>query len=123
VLSRPGMVVLCIGSEAVSLNLRCSLLKQNGWKVLSSRGGHEGVLRFQRERVDAAVIDLDDDGAEAALIIGALKKEKPEIPVVMLVSADQKLAPGATDQADYVLAKSEESSRLNDVLLGLTRRN
>ena len=121
--AKRGRSVLCIGSEPVSLNFRCSLLKQNGWVVLSAGSGHEGVLRFEREKVDAIVVDLNDDGSEAALIIAALKKIRPDIPVIMLVSPDRQLAAGATSQADAVLPKSQETGRLNDVLTGLTRCN
>ncbi len=115
------MSVLCIGKEAVALNFRCSSLKKNGFHVLSSTSGHEGVLRFQKEAVDAVVVDLNDDGAEAALIISALKKAKPEVPVIMLVNAKETLAPGATNQADAVLTKSEETGRLADIVRGLVR--
>jgi CheY-like chemotaxis protein len=103
----------------VALNLRCSLLKEHGWTVQSSGGGHEGILLFQREKVDAVVLDLNDDGAEAALITGSLKRLRPEIPVVMLIGDAGKLAPGATKQADAVVAKAEESARLHDALLRL----
>ena len=119
--ARHGKTVLCIGSEPVSLNFRCALLNENGWKVLSSASGHEGVLRFEKENVDAVVLDLNEHGSEAALIISALKKIRPQIPVIMLVSDKQELVPGATDQADAVLPKSQETSRLQDVLMGLTR--
>jgi DNA-binding response OmpR family regulator len=121
--ARRGKTVLCIGNEPVSLNFRCSLLKENGWKVLSSASGHEGVLRFQRKTVDAVVLDLNDHGTEAALIISALKKIRPEVRVVMLVSDEEELVPGATNQADAVLPKSQEAGRLQDVLVGLTRRH
>ncbi len=119
--SRSRISVLCIGSEPVSLNLRCSLLQRNGCRVLSSSNGHEGVLRFEKETVDAVVIDLNHNGAEAALIISALKKARPEVPVIMLLNNEKSLAPGATNQADAVLDKSEESGRLLDVVRGLTQ--
>ena len=116
---RRGRAILCIGDDQVALNLRCSLLKERGWTVQSSGGGHEGVLLFQREKVDAVVVDLNDDGAEAALITSSLKQIRPEIPVVILVTDASKLAPGATKQADAVVAKSEESARLHDALIRL----
>ena len=118
---RHGKSVLCIGNNPVLLNLRCALLKESGWKVLSSGSGHEGVRRFGQESVDVVVIDLNDDGAEGALIIGELKRIKPEVPVVLLVEDEAKLAPGATRQADAVVAKAEESRVLLEVLAGLVR--
>jgi len=121
--SRSQISVLCIGSEPITLNLRCSLLSKNGCHVISSSSGHEGVLRFEKESVDAVVVDLNHDGADAALIISALKNARPKVPVIMLVDPAAELAPGATDQADAVLKKSEESSRLVNIVRGLTQHH
>ena len=114
-------VVLCIGNDLVNLNLRCSLLKEHGWHVLSSGSGHEGVIRFGQERVDVVVLDLKGDGSEAALIMSELKRQRPAVPVIMLVADPQALAEGATDQADAVLLKAEESQRLPEVLRSILR--
>jgi CheY-like chemotaxis protein len=113
---RHGKSVFCIGNNPVPLNLRCALLKESGWKVLSSGSGHEGVRRFGQEFVDAVVIDLNDGGAEAALITGELKRLKPEVPVVLLIDDETKLAPGATEQADAIIARADESRVLLEVL-------
>ncbi len=113
---RRGNSVLCIGNDPIHLNLRCSLLKEYGWNVFSSGSGHEGVIRFGQERVDAVILDLNDDGVESALIAGELKRLRPEVPVIMLVAEVNTLAPGATDQADAVVVKSEETRRLPDAL-------
>lgn len=111
--------VLCIGNDAVSLNLRCSNLRKQGWNVLSSGSGHEGVLQFSRQSVDAVVVDLNGDGTEAALIIGELKRLRPEVPVIMLARDEKLLAAGATQQADAVIKKSQEDRSLIDVLKAL----
>jgi CheY-like chemotaxis protein len=113
---RRSRSVLCIGNDPIHLNLRCALLKEYGWNVLSSGSGHEGVIRFGQERVDAVILDLNDDGVESALIAGELKRLRPEVPVIMLVAEMNALAPGATDQADAVVVKSEETLRLPDAL-------
>lgn len=113
--------VLCIGDDAVRLNLRCALLKEHGWSVFSSTTGHEALIRVGQEplKLDAAVLDLDSSGKEAALIAGELKRLRPKLPIVMLVSDGIPLTPGATQQADVVIAKSEETSRLVVTLRGL----
>ena len=111
-----GSVVLCIGNDPVPLNLRCALLKEHGWNVLSSGSGHEGVIRFGQESVDVVVLDLNEDGVESALIAAQFKRIRPDMPVIMLVMDGKVLAPEATKQADVVISKSEESSRLPDAL-------
>ncbi len=109
--------VLCIGNDPVSLNLRCLLIRQHGWNAISSGSGHDGVIRFGQEAVDTVVIDLDDDDrAEAALIAGELKRLRPNVPVIIVVTDERELANGATQQAASVVLKSQESRTLIDVL-------
>ena len=118
---RRGSSVLCIGNDPVYLNLRCSRLREHGWNVLSSGSGHEGVIRFGQEVVDAVVVDLNDDGSEAALITGELKRLRPEVPVIILVTDGRVLAQGATQQANAVIMKSQESLNLIDALKAVLR--
>jgi len=110
-LGSPG-TVLCIGDEAVRLNLRCSLLKQHGWQVLSSGSAHEGIIRFSKEKVDAAVIDFGGDGAEAALIAGELKRLHPKVPVIILVPEDNVLPEDTVQSADVLVPCLDEACLL-----------
>jgi DNA-binding NtrC family response regulator len=110
--SRRSNSVLCIGSDAVLQNLRCSFLRKHGWTVFGSGSGYDGVMRFGQESVDAVVIDLNNDGTEAALIIGELKRLRPEVPVIILITAGAILAPGATSLADAIVDKAQENTRL-----------
>ena len=50
------------------------------------------------------------------MIIGELKRLRPEVPVIMLASDEKLLAPGATKQADAVIIKSHEEHSLIDAL-------
>ena len=79
---------------------------------MSSGSGYDGVIRFGQESVDAVVIDLNDDGTEAALIIGELKRLRPDVPVIIMVTEGEALAPGATSQADAMVDKAHEATRL-----------
>ena len=115
-MSRIKNAVLCIGNDLVNLNLRCSRLREYGWNVLSAGSGHEGVIRFGQEQVDAVVLDLKGDGSESALIASELKRQRPAVPVIMLVAATEALVPGATEQADAVLLKAHESRELHITL-------
>jgi DNA-binding response OmpR family regulator len=119
VVQRRNKSVLCIGNDPLSLNLRCALLKEHGWNVFSSGSGYEGIIRFGQETVDAVVVDLNDDGAEAALIAGELKRLRPGVPVVILVPDGHALVNGATQQANAVIVKSQETHVLIDTLRAL----
>jgi len=113
--------VLCIGNDLVNLNLRCALLREHGWRVLSSGSGHDGVTRFGQETVDAVVLDLNHDGSESALIAAELKRQRPAVPILLLVRDMNALAQGATAQADAVVLKSEEGKTLHQALRNLVK--
>ena len=104
--------VLCIGDEAVRLNLRCSFLKQHGWQVLSSGSAHEGVIRFSTEKVEAAIIDFGGDGAEIALITGELKRLHPKVPVIILAPEDKVLPDDIVQCADVIVPCLDETRLL-----------
>jgi DNA-binding response OmpR family regulator len=104
--------VLCIGGDPVNLNLRCFLLRQNGWEAESCSNGHEGIFRFAQGDIHLVILDLNSDGAESALIAAELKRQNPATPIIMLVANKEALLAGATDQADAVVLKSEEGSVL-----------
>jgi len=116
-----GKAVLCIGNDLVNLNLRCALLREHGWRVLSSGSGHDGVTRFGQETVDAVVLDLNHDGSESALIAAELKRQRPAVPILLLVRDMNALAQGATAQADAVVLKSEEGKTLHQALRNLVK--
>jgi len=111
-----GKAVLCIGNDLVNLNLRCALLREHGWRVLSSGSGHDGITRFGQEAVDAVVLDLNHDGSESALIAAELKRQRLGVPVIMLVRDTNALAEGATAQADAVVLRSDEAKALHGAL-------
>jgi len=101
--------VLCIGSDAIGLRQRGAFLKEHGWRVLSSTKAHDAIVRFVSELVDAVVLDVDGDGAEAAVIAGELNRSRANVHVIMLVAEDQKLAEGVLDSADAVVIRSDQA--------------
>lgn len=112
-----GICLLCIGNDLVSLNRRCSRLKELGWDVICSGSGHDGLLQFaQQQPIHLVVLDLDHDGAENALIAAQVKRHHPRLPVIMLVGDRETLVPGATDQADAVVPKAEEEPALSECI-------
>jgi|SRR5947209_4649165 len=106
----PG-TVLCIGDEAVRLNIRCSFLKEHGHLVLSSGAAHEGIISFSKEQVDAAILEFDSQ-AEACLVAAELKRLRPNVPVIVLVPDDKVLPDGKMQCADIVLSSSDQRSLL-----------
>jgi len=72
--------VLCIGTDTIGLRQRCAFLKERGWRVLSSTNGHDAIVRFVGELVDVVVLEVDGDGADAAVIAGGVEANQIERP-------------------------------------------
>jgi CheY-like chemotaxis protein len=111
---RFAKAVLVIGSDLVSLNLRCALLKDTGWETVSCGSGHEGIFRFAQGGIHLVILDLDGDGSESALIASELKRYNPHVPIIMVIADKKTLVENATAQADVVVFKSEEELLLPD---------
>ena len=105
--------VICIGEEAVRLNLRCAFLKEHGWQVLSSVTANEGIIRFSEEQVDAAILDFDSDTSQAALIAGELKRLRPQVSVIIVIPEDKVLHDDILQCADVVVPSSDQSHLLS----------
>jgi DNA-binding NarL/FixJ family response regulator len=87
-------------------------LKDDGWDTLCEVSPNEGVLRATRETVHAVVLALDDEGAEGALIAGELKRQRPKLPIIMIVPEGSSWLPEATAQAEEVVIDSNERADL-----------
>lgn len=99
--------VLCIGTDPVQLNLCCSLLRENGWNVLSAGSGYDGLLQFGTGASDVAVLDVDGDGSEAALITAEMKRLRPDVPIILTVGKAQALVEGAVQSANVVVPRGK----------------
>jgi hypothetical protein len=100
------------GEQSRALELALCAAEGHGWHVPSAGSGHQGVIRFGKESVDAVVVDRNDGGGEGALITAELKRCRPEVPVVLLTTDEDGLANGATEQANVVIARSQVASML-----------
>jgi len=120
---RSHRTVLCIGDDLLNLNLRCSLLKKQGWRVISSGSGHDGLFRFAEGGIDAVVLDLDDDGSENALIASQIRKQQPGIPILMLIRDQSRVASGVSEQADALILKEDEEQLLPALLKQLFEKS
>lgn len=76
---------------------------------------YEGIIRCGEESVDAVVLDLNS-ASESALIAGELKRLRPKLVVIMLVSEESTVSDDATKQADIVISRSSNGKELLSAL-------
>jgi DNA-binding response OmpR family regulator len=93
--------VLCIHRDPAQL----SLLKENGYELVTATNGREGLRLFKSRHVDAIVLEYRLgllDGSLAAEI----KQVRPEVPIIMLID-HLELPDGALKSVDALVTKSD----------------
>jgi DNA-binding response OmpR family regulator len=92
--------LLCIHCDPTPL----SLLRANGYRVLTATNGHEGLQLFMTRQVDAIVLEYHLGFLDGGIVAAEIKKTHPQIPILMVV--DRLDVPeGALRSVDMVVAK------------------
>ena len=94
--------LLCIHRDPTQL----SLLQQNGYELLTATNGAEGLRLFMSRSVDAIVLDYHLGLLDGGVVAAAIKKVKPQVPIVMLAE-DVELPYDALQSVDALVAKSD----------------
>jgi CheY-like chemotaxis protein len=94
--------VLCIHREPAQL----SLLKENGYRLVTATNGGDGLRLFMSWPVDAIVLDYHLGLLDGAVVAAEIKQVKPQIPIVMIAD-NLDLPNGALKSVDAIVAKSD----------------
>jgi CheY-like chemotaxis protein len=93
--------LLCIHRDPSQL----SLLKQNGYELLTAATSREGLRLFMSRDVDAIVIDYHLGLLDGAIVAAEIKQVRPQVPIVMLANP-LELPPEALNSVDAVVPRS-----------------
>jgi CheY-like chemotaxis protein len=93
--------LLCIHQDPAQLSLL-----QEHYELLTATNGHEGLQLFMSQPVDAIVLDYHLGLLDGGVVAAAIKKVKPQIPIVML-AGDVDLPDDALHAVDALVAKSD----------------
>ena len=109
--------VLIIDDDPVIRDLMQRFLGRDGFRVVTSSGGEEGLRRARELRPDAITLDVMMPGLDGWAVLAALKAdaELAAIPVIMLTIMEDRNLGYALGAADY-LTKPIDRDRLLAVL-------
>ena len=92
--------LLCIHREPAQL----SLLKENGYRLVTATNGGDGLRLFTSWPVDGIVLDYHLGLLDGAVVAAEIKQVKPQIPIVILADS-LDLPDGALKSVDAIVAK------------------
>lgn len=91
------------------------LLERAGYRVLTAKNGSIGLELFEREPVEAVVLDYSMPGLTGAEVATRMRVVKPQIPILLL-SAYVDLPQDVRGIVDVYMTKGEGAPVLLDKL-------
>ncbi|MFF7179780.1 response regulator [Streptomyces sp. NPDC008121] len=117
--------VLVVDDEAPLTELLSMALRYEGWRVHSAGDG-AGALRAAREfRPDAVILDVMLPDMDGLAVLGGLRREQPDVPVLFLTAKDavEDRIAGLTAGGDDYVTKPFSLEEVVARLRGLIRRS
>ncbi len=104
-------LILCVDDESVGLEVRKILLERAGYRVVTALDGDAGLEIFQKEPIEAVVLDYAMPGLTGAEVATRMRVLKPQIPILML-SAYTSLPVEVNDVVNLSMTKGEGAPAL-----------
>src|ERR1051326_2110767 len=76
--------ILCIDDQEQGLFVRKMVLQREGYSVLTATNGALGLQLMEEHEIDAVVLDYRMTGVDGEAVASAIKRRRPDIPIVML---------------------------------------
>jgi len=112
--------VLIIDDQPFFISMQQSMLKQQGYQVLSSTSGPEGLKLAKKHKPDLILLDIEMPGMDGFAVCQRLKQDEElqQIPVIILTGTqDLKLNEKAFKAgADVTVLKSVSGERLINMI-------
>ncbi len=117
--------VLVVDDESALADLLSMALRYEGWEVRTAGDGAEAI-RINRElRPDAVVLDIMLPDMDGLAVLGRLRRELPDVPVLFLTARDavEDRIAGLTAGGDDYVTKPFSLEEVVARLRGLLRRS
>ncbi len=117
--------MLVVDDEQSITELLSMALRYEGWKIRHAADGAEAVRTARAFRPDAVVLDMMLPDMDGLSILGRLRRELPDIPVLFLTAKDavEDRIAGLTAGGDDYVTKPFSLEEVVARLRGLIRRS
>lgn len=83
-MEKTQLKILVIDDERMLRELVRAFLEDNDYQVTTAADGEEGLDLFRKQPFDALFVDLNMPRVDGFAVLDAVKKEAPEIPIVVI---------------------------------------
>ncbi len=107
--------VLCVDDDLSGLVIRAMVLERYGYQVLTATDGEQALKLFRDANIDLVLIDYYMPMVDGAYVARAMRRLKPQVPIVM-ISAAIALPKEALQDSDAFVAKGTSPTEMHDVI-------
>ncbi|MFI1969833.1 DNA-binding response regulator [Streptomyces cinnamoneus] len=117
--------VLVVDDEAPLADLLSLALRYEGWEVRAAADGTEAIRTARDFRPDAVLLDMMLPDMDGLSVLGRLRREQPDVPVLFLTAKDsvEDRVAGLTAGGDDYVTKPFSLEEVVARLRGLLRRS
>ncbi|QKV97725.1 response regulator transcription factor [Streptomyces sp. NA02950] len=117
--------VLVVDDESALADLLAMALRYEGWEVRTAGDGAEAIRTTRELRPDAVVLDIMLPDMDGLAVLGRLRRELPDVPVLFLTARDavEDRIAGLTAGGDDYVTKPFSLEEVVARLRGLLRRS
>ncbi len=110
-MEKQSHLVLCVDDEVVGLQVRKILLERAGYRVATALNGTLGLEIFEKEPIEAVILDYSMPGMHGGEVAARMREIKPRVPILLL-SAYIGLPSEVTALVDLYMTKGEGADLL-----------
>ncbi|MBI4686898.1 MAG: response regulator [Nitrospirae bacterium] len=114
------MKVLVVDDDVNILRLYKEELEEEGYQVLTSSTGEEGMSIFEKENPDVVTLDILMPDIDGITLLRKMKEKRPDTPVIMSTAYDYR-DDFAVWASEAYIVKSSDLDELKRVIKTLAK--
>ena len=99
--------ILCIDDNRDVLGTLGEVLQASGYGILTALSGNEGILLSLQNSVDLIVLDYDMPGMNGDLVAQAIRRYRPELPIILFTGIPDDIPESARQNVNEVASKTD----------------
>lgn len=111
--------LLYVNGSDSQTGVRCSLLEASGYNVHTATSPEEALEQVGNSTVDAVVLTHPWEEGDLEVLVGRIRRQKPDLPIVLLSAQPRRVPETALQFVDAFVHKGEAQTKLVPALEGL----